>query len=77
MTMGLLAFHGLTVLDLIGPYEVLMRAPGATVLIVSAHPGELTVRGVRVRVCLREQQRRRQRHTGEGFPAVVPCPIFS
>lgn len=44
MTMGLLAFHGLTILDLTGPYEVLSRAPGARVLIISGHPGELTVR---------------------------------
>jgi putative intracellular protease/amidase len=45
MTMGLLAFHGLTQLDLTGPYEVLCRAPQATVVIISAHPGELMVSG--------------------------------
>lgn len=44
MTMGLLAFHGLTLLDLSGPYEVFSRAPNASILIISCHPGELTVR---------------------------------
>lgn len=48
MTMALLVFHGLTLLDFAGPYEVLMRVPGATVVVVSAHPGELVVSVFRV-----------------------------
>lgn len=44
MTMGLLAFEGLTQLDLTGPYEVFSRAPNARILIISCHLGELTVR---------------------------------
>lgn len=59
MTMGLLAFHGLTQLDLTGPYEVLSRAPNATVLIISCHPGELTVRfvyeSIHMCICISDQ----------------------
>ncbi len=39
MQIAFLLFEGITALDVIGPYEVLSRLPGATVRFVAAKPG--------------------------------------
>src|SRR4051794_11974749 len=40
MDIALLVFDRLTMLDAVGPYEVLHRVPGANVKLVAAEPGE-------------------------------------
>ena len=43
MQIALLLYEGLTALDLIGPYEVLCRLPGAETSFVAKEPGEIRV----------------------------------
>ena len=43
LAVGFLAFQDVTQLDMTGPLEVLARAPGARVYVVSAHPDTLMV----------------------------------
>jgi putative intracellular protease/amidase len=45
MQIAILLFDEITVLDAIGPYEVLSRIPGATVTWVASTPGLKKARG--------------------------------
>ena len=45
MQIAILLFNDITILDAVGPYEVLSRIPGATVNWVSPSPGPKKARG--------------------------------
>ena len=39
MQVAILLYDGMTALDAVGPFEVLSRIPGSTVVFVAAEPG--------------------------------------